>query len=708
MDNIKSERDINCLIHLAWIFVDDIGIPTGEVWLYDKTSSALPITALQGAEDIAVPVLLEWEQNHWQTVSGKYTDFGRVLKKRLKLMHTHYPLRTEREMIKHGDYVYFEENGCICRFQQDIGEESLEVLVSLDDLGLPDHLIQRIRISPKQGFLAFTLKGSEREESTCIVLNLRSGPQVEHCIPNTLSFEWVSDSILFHTRQENLHCHHVYVTDFSNDCANKLVYKEQDSRFFVDIYSTRDKRFLTINSNSKSTSEVWLVDTNRPLEPPFLVQQRVPGMVYHVEHRQDYLYILTTYGKSAEYKLMRAPLSCDLETWKVLYEVKSEGKVVDMEMSKDHCVMFLKYQNQPHLEVISLSNAKVQSIKLPAWACAFECDPHTEYEASDIHFYLTSPIQYPVLFVHSLLENRLSVEASYNASSHGCYRTEKLQAKSQDGTLVPVTVFYKASGEDLKQRPLLIHVYGAYGMDLNMSFKVEKRMLVDDGWILAYCHVRGGGELGCSWHKEGILDKKQNGLDDLRACIKHLHEVGFSQSRHTALEASSGGGVLAGALYNTDPGLFQAMVLEAPFLNVLNTMMDTSLPLTIEEQEELGDPISNHKYSKCMKTYCPYQNIKPQNYPSVLITAYDNDQRIPLEGLLRYTKKLRKAVDEFYSSKTMSVYKMPTILLHVLPGGSHCDSLTWEDSLQKVSMHLAFLYKELNIMKRDHTKKRVN
>ncbi|XP_053316933.1 prolyl endopeptidase-like isoform X2 [Spea bombifrons] len=643
-------------------------------------------------------VLLDWERKHWQTVSVKYRDLADMLEKRLNVMHTNYPCRTETEMVRQGDYMYFEDNGCICRFQPKIGEESLEVLLCSDDIGLSDHIVQRIRISPKQNFLAVKFKSSEREESTCIIVKLGSVPEVVHCIQNMHSFEWVTESILFYTQQENLCCHHVFLTEYGDKYTSKLVYSEQDPRYFVDIYCTRDKRFLTINSNSKSTSEVWLVRCSHPLEDPVLVQKRVPGMIYHVEHRQGSLYLLTTHGESAEYKLMKAPLFCDMGHWKPVYEVKSKVKLVDMEMLKDHCMMVLKDHGHLRLDVISLTSEKVvHSVELPAWACAFEPGPHPQYEAENLSFYLSSPIQQAVLFNYSLSENRLAVEASYKDVNVEGYRTERIEAQSKDGTRVPVTVLYKGSSGDLKQRPLLIHVYGAYGMDLDMSFKAEKRLLVDDGWILAYCHVRGGGEKGHNWHKEGILDKKQNGVDDLRACVVHLHEQGFSQSNRTALEASSAGGVLAGALHNSAPGLFKTMVLEAPFLDVLNTMMDTTLPLTVEEQEEWGDPVSNSKHHQCIKMYCPYQNIRPQNYPSVLITVYENDQRVPLKGLLRYSKKLRNAADNYCHNAISPASAMPSILLDIQAGGSHCDSLSWQDSLQKVAMHLAFLYRELQL-----------
>ncbi|KAG8443629.1 hypothetical protein GDO86_008974, partial [Hymenochirus boettgeri] len=628
--------------------------------------------------------ILDSEQRRWQGASAKYRDLTLVLRKRLVHLHEQFPSYESREMIRYNDYTYIEDNGCI--YQQKTGEQSCEVLLSPEDVGLGEYQIQKIRVSTNQAFLAVTLKTFEIEESTCIVIKLGSVPRVTHRIQNVFTCEWVAESILLYTRQMNLQCRQVYGMDFNqSNCTAKLVYNENDYRFFVDLYSTRDGRYLTINSNSKDTSEVWLLDKTSPWEPPVLVQGRVPGVTYFIEHRDGFLYMLSNDGEDTEYKLLKAALSSDREMWELVYVIKKRTKLVDMEMLKDHCIMFLKKGNQLYLEVICLfTELVIQSIKLPAWTCALEPDHPPENRGGSCRFGLSSPVQYPVPFVYSGLENQLFVDGNHKAEMAQPYHSQRLEAKSKDGAVVPVTIFYKQNNKELRTRPLLVHVYGAYGMDLNMSFKMEKRMLVDDGWILGYCHVRGGGELGSDWHKEGILDKKHNGLNDLHCCISHLHELGYSQPRYTAIEAASAGGVLAGALYNSSPNLFKAMVLEAPFLDVLNTMMDISLPLTIEEMGEWGNPVSEKEYYRYIKTYCPYQNIGPKDYPSLLITAYTNDQRVPLKGLLRYIAKLRKALIEYRLKSKVPDDKIPSVYLDVRPGGSHCDSLSWEDSLQKV------------------------
>ncbi|NXU58471.1 PPCEL protein, partial [Turnix velox] len=627
--------------------------------------------------------LLKSEQENWNVISGRYKALTKSIKEKLEEFHNKYMFNSGSPRIRFGENVYFEENGCIFFSKADDDEGNVEILFSTEDFGFSDAFIQRIRISPDQRYMAISLKSENSEEATCIIMKLGHFPAVEKVIPSVFSFEWATNDALYYTSQKNLKCQNVFMTTFTNQKQTELVYAEQDARFFVDIYCTKDRRFLTINSNSKTTSEVWLVDCRHPFKPPALVQARTKGLIYHVEHRKDELYILTTYGEPAEYKLMKAPVdSCGMENWQLVYTLEEKSKLVDLEVFSDHCVMFLKNAGLLYLNVISLLSHSVQTIKLPTWACEFELESHPEHTTSTCYFQLTSPVHPPKHFAYSFKENNLIEQAVQEVPIIRNCHTTRLLAKSKDETLVPITVFHNMNSKELHRKPLLVHVYGAYGIDLNMSFKEEKLMLFEEGWILAYCHVRGGGELGLSWHKDGSQHNKLNGLHDLKACITLLHEQGFSQPKYTALTAASAGGVLAGALCNTHPELIRAMVLQAPFVDVLNTMMQTHLPLTIEEQEEWGNPLADEKCMMYIKSYCPYQNIKTQYYPSVFITAYENDQRVPLIGILRYAQKLRKAVLDHASKASKKGNQIPDVILNIQANGSHCDS-SWEDSLNE-------------------------
>uniref|UniRef100_A0A8C8ZAM6 Prolyl endopeptidase n=1 Tax=Prolemur simus TaxID=1328070 RepID=A0A8C8ZAM6_PROSS len=532
--------------------------------------------------------------------------------------------------IKHGGFVYYQEGCCLVRCKdEEADNDNYEVLFNLEELKLDQPFIDCIRVAPDEKYVAAKIRTEDSEASTCVVVKLCDQPVMEASFPNVSSFEWVKDEededVLFYTFQRNLRCHDVYRATFGDNKRNERFYTEKDPSYFIFLYLTKDSRFLTMNIMNKTTSEVWLIDGLSPWDPPVLIQKRIRGVLYYVEHRDDELYILTNVGEPTEFKLMRTAADTPaIMNWDLFFTMKRNTKVIDMDMFKDHCVLFLKHSNLLYVNVIGLADDSVRSLK--------------------------------------------------------------------DGKLVPMTVFHKTDSEDLQKKPLLVHVYGAYGMDLKMNFRPERRVLVDDGWILAYCHVRGGGELGLQWHADGRLTKKLNGLADLEACIKTLHGQGFSQPSLTALTAFSAGGVLVGALCNSNPELLRAVTLEAPFLDVLNTMMDTTLPLTLEELEEWGNPSSDEKHKSYIKRYCPYQNIKPQHYPSIHITAYENDERVPLKGIMNYTKKLQEAITK-HTEDTGEGYQAPNIILDIHPGGNH----VIEDSHKKITAQFKFLYEELGL-----------
>uniref|UniRef100_A0A8D2JRX9 Prolyl endopeptidase n=1 Tax=Sciurus vulgaris TaxID=55149 RepID=A0A8D2JRX9_SCIVU len=532
--------------------------------------------------------------------------------------------------VKHGGFVYYQEGCCLVRSKdEEADNDNYEVLFNLEELKLDQPFIDCIRVAPDEKYVAAKIRTEDSEASTCVVVKLSDQPVMEASFPNVSSFEWVKDEededVLFYTFQRNLRCHDVYRATFGDNKRNERFYTEKDPSYFVFLYLTKDSRFLTINIMNKTTSEVWLIDGLSPWDPPVLIQKRIHGVLYYVEHRDDELYILTNVGEPTEFKLMRTAADTPaIMNWDLFFTMKRNTKVVDLDMFKDHCVLFLKHSNLLYVNVIGLADDSVRSLK--------------------------------------------------------------------DGKLVPMTIFHKTDSEDLQKKPLLVHVYGAYGMDLKMNFRPERRVLVDDGWILAYCHVRGGGELGLQWHADGRLTKKLNGLADLEACIKTLHGQGFSQPSLTTLTAFSAGGVLVGALCNSNPELLRAVTLEAPFLDVLNTMMDTTLPLTLEELEEWGNPSSDEKHKNYIKRYCPYQNIKPQHYPSIHITAYENDERVPLKGIVNYTEKLKEAIME-HAKDTGEGYQAPNIILDIQPGGNH----VIEDSHKKITAQIKFLYEELGL-----------
>ncbi|KAJ8418461.1 hypothetical protein AAFF_G00141700 [Aldrovandia affinis] len=630
--------------------------------------------------------ILEYSKAHLQ----KLRNQERFFKRKIRAVYKRYSEVPDGILVQGRRHVYFEEGNSIYRMGLEQGDQNVEEVLCADEEGHREWILQRVRISPGERLLAATLRTPWSEEARCLLVRIwgpPDPPQPLLTLNRVFSFEWATDDVLFFCSQEDLRCRRVFLLDLSAvEPKSTLVYEEQDPEFFVEVSSTRDRKLLTVNCSSKSSSEVWLIDCATPLARPTLVQPRLPGMVYHVEHRNQQLFILANTAAGREYQLLRAPLvSPSMENWQPVFTPAPGTGLRDMELLRDHCVLAVRTPSGPlGLQAVPLADpTSVSALQLPLWACSLK----------------TQPSHYaPTLFHYSPREHQLYLQATAGAPLPD-YHTTRLEVPSQDGIMVPVTVFHTHSWDDLKGAPLLLHVYGAYGLDINMGFSPEKRLLLEEGWVLAYCHVRGGGERGLGWHQAGHLEGKQRGVEDLAACIQRLFDLGVSQPALTALTARSAGAVLGGALCNQHPHLLRAVTLQAPFLDVLGTMLDPALPLTIEERGEWGDPLSDPRYMDCIASYCPCHNITPQLYPSMLITAYEGDQRVPLAGVWRYVERLTAAVHAHVRglSTSESEPPHPSIVLDLQPGGDHFGPEDFDLSLEEASRRLAFLYRELGI-----------
>ncbi|MCI4376602.1 hypothetical protein PGIGA_G00190240 [Pangasianodon gigas] len=601
-------------------------------------------------------------------------------------------------------HVYTVEEHGVYRAARGEDEQHIVPVLSADWAGDVDGTIQRVRLSPSESMLAATLKSNSSEAARCLLVRLKpyTIPQEPMLIlDNVFSFEWATDDVLYYTTQEGLRCRHVCRLHLTNTGARStLVYEEEDPEFFVEVIRSRDQRLLTINCSSKSSSEVWMIDSRSPLSPPKLVQPRQPGLLYHVEHSDNQLYVLANTGPGHEYELLRTPPSSPaMRYWEPVFSPGPGALIKDMEMLPDHCVFTMRGpQGRLRLQTFPLKTPRDVTIHhLPSWACAVETERSDTLKRNVFHFLLSSPVHPPARYLLSPTDERpLSCERVLQHTTLSECHTTRLQAISQDGTEVPLTLFHTKSLADLSDVPLLLHVYGAYGLDLNMAFSPEKTLLLEDNWALAYCHVRGGGECGLAWHRAGCLQHKQNGVEDLTACIQTLFQSGVSQPALTALTARSAGAVLAGALCNQHPHLLRAVLLQAPFLDVLSTMQDSSLPLTVEERGEWGDPLAYTQDWDNIASYCPCHNITPQLYPSMLITAYSEDSRVPLVGVLKYVEKLKKAIQTHTSNLSIKGH-VPAIILDLQPGGDHFGPEDYDQSMREIARQLAFLYTTLGL-----------
>ncbi|XP_059928859.1 prolyl endopeptidase-like isoform X1 [Gadus macrocephalus] len=662
----------------------------------------------------------------------KYKNLQKNFKRRLRASYSKFADLQDESLICGRDYVY--SVGCEGIYRRDWRQKEAELLLDLEQCcpGGEDGgergewAVQRVRVSPSERHLAATMKSSHREQARCVVVKQADAAtqkdlsKILFTLHNVFSFEWANDEVLFYTTQEGLRCSRVFCLDLNSPATiPRPVFEDTQPDVFVEVALSRDGRILTINSSSKTDSEVWLINVTTPTLEPLLVQRRLPGLMYHVEHWRDGLVILANTGPGQEYQVLKAPLSGpSLGSWVPVYTPCPEVTLKDMEVVGEHCVLTTREASGGlALTVVPLASPLGGfSLPLPLWACS--CESRIPGPADPRHalqLLLSSPAHPQEHFsfqpMDRLLLSRPEREGTPPERGRGGeHVTKRLEVQSQDGTRVPVTLFHSVAAGCLQRAPLLLHVYGAYGRDLNMHFSPESRLLLDLGWVLAYCHIRGGGELGLSWHRQARMKGKRAGVEDLRACLLQLHARGISSPSRSAINASSAGAVPVGALCNTDPHLVRAVTLQAPFVDVLGTMMDGSRPLTVEEREEWGDPTADPQHRLAIASYCPLHNITPQCYPSMLLTAYSEDGRVSLDGVVQYAERVQQAVHTHFTAlHGAECERAPRVVLNVQPGADHFGPNHFDLVLEETgrrsggartgesALQMAFLYTELGL-----------
>ncbi|XP_078477807.1 prolyl endopeptidase-like [Lampetra planeri] len=643
----------------------------------------------------------------------KYQDMQRYFRRRLKATYGRYSDLPDLSVVHGCHHVYFTDGDSIYRMNK--GQSEPEQVLDLQSVpggeettgreredGCCQWTVQRIRLSPHEKHLAATLKSTRRKDLRCVVVRLeQKNPPLDPSpivltLDHVFSCEWATDDVLFYTPLVGLRCSRVHRLDLSS-CGGTTtcVYEETQPDVFVEVALSRDRQILTINCSSRTSSEVLLVHAASPTLEPLLVQPRQPELLYHVTHWRNCLIILASTGRGQEYQVVRAPLSApSMGLWETLFAPSPGTVIKDMDVVGDHCVLVVRTQAH-ELELIVIPLTQPETFRRVQTKSPGLADSHSQFE-----FLISSPVQPPVPYcLH--LEEGLLLPGTDNTPppkiQHSSLPT-RLEASSQDGTLVPVTLFHTAPLGGLKQAPLLVHVYGAYGRDVSMDFCPDRRLLLEGGWALAYCHIRGGGERGLSWQRQARMEGKEKGVEDLRACLDHLFSLDVSSPALTALTACSAGAVPVGALCNRHPHMMQAVTLKAPFLDVLGTMEDPTLPLTLEDREEWGDPVGNPDHRLTIASYCPLRNITPQRYPSLLVTAYSRDDRVSLAGIQKYTEQLRSAVEMYFNRKPTSEHEpQPNILLRIQPGANHSGPEDVDSMLEEEALQLAFLYTELGL-----------
>ncbi len=524
-----------------------------------------------------------------------------------------------------------------------------EILLDVNDLARDHDFYQLgvLTVSPNHRCLAYSFDTTGSEVHRLRFKDLESGQLYPDTIENTgHAAAWANDSqTLFYTvldptlRPYEIR-RHTLGTDASGD---GVVFSEPDEAFFVSVDKTRSRRCVLISSDSKTISEVWWCSADRPDETIRVVHPRERGVEYTVDHHEDRFLILTNDG-AKNFKIMTAPMATPgKEHWETLVAHDPAVKIDAIDAFRSHLVAWVRKNGltAAHVRDWATGDAHDISFDEPAYAIGDSRNP--EYDTDVLRFTyssLTTPLSvfdYDMRLRDRTLMKRYEVLGGYDPSE---YRSERLMATAPDGTQIPISLAYRGDLPRDGRRPLLLYGYGSYGLSIEPTFSSARLSLLDRNVVFAIAHIRGGGAMGRQWYEDGKMLRKRNTFTDFIAVAEHLVEQGYTSSDRLALRGGSAGGLLVGAVCMMRPDLCKAVVAEVPFVDIVNTMSDPTIPLTVTEYEEWGNP-GEREFYEYMMSYSPYDNVERRAYPDLLVTAGLNDPRVQYWEPAKWVAKLR-------------------------------------------------------------------
>lgn len=504
-----------------------------------------------------------------------------------------------------------------------------------------------LSVSPNHQLLIYSTDTVGSERYTLHVKNLTTGKLFDEEITNTgYSVAWANDNKTFfytvidQTKRPYVLLRHVLGTDPERD---EVVYREADSTFWLHVSRTRSREYLIINTGSRTSCEEYYLDADTPTKPFTLIHPRKAECEYFVEHHDEQFYILTN-EDAQNYKVMVVPTANpSRENWQEYIAHRDSVKIESIDAFKEHLVVYERERGLPTIRIINLMTGETHYVDFPEPVYNYWPTGNREYNTNLLRFMYTSLVTPRSVFDYNMatktreLKKQYEVLGGYDASQ---YQSERIFAEASDGTKIPISLVYKKGMEKDGSAPLILYGYGAYGSSWDPYFSSNRLSILDRGCIYAIAHIRGGGEMGRYWYEQGKLFNKMNTFTDFIACAEHLISKKYTSVNKFVISGGSAGGLVVGAAMNMRPDLFKAVIADVPFVDLMNTMLDPTIPLTVLEYDEWGDPNKEEDYYY-MKSYSPYDNVVAQDYPNILVTAGLYDARVQYWEAAKWVAKLR-------------------------------------------------------------------
>ncbi|MEI6815306.1 MAG: S9 family peptidase [Bacteroidota bacterium] len=523
------------------------------------------------------------------------------------------------------------------------------------------------------------------------VKDLFSGQDLDFEKENVQSFTMANDNetMFYVIGNKSLRPYQLYRCKLGKNDATELVFEETDDLFNLGVDKSKTKDFIYIVSESFTSSETLLIPANEPMTEPILFLKRQKDVEYHVAHHKDCIFVLYKDEQHKNSMVFEAPISGyeNRNTWKEIISHDNAVMIEGMDVFENHLVVFIRKNGLNEIRVMNLKDKSMQNITFPE--AVYTVSPmYTPEYSSKKYRYNYASMNRPNTVFDFDMENgttemlkQQEVPGGFNADD---YSVERLWAKAADGTEIPMAVVYKKTLKRDGKNPALLYAYGSYGINTDAHFRSSVFSLVDRGFVFGIAQIRGGSEMGEVWYESGKLMNKMNTFTDFIACAEHLIKEQYTSSDRLAIMGGSAGGLLMGAVVNLRPELFKVVIGMVPFVDVINTMLDTSLPLTTQEYEQWGNPNEEAAY-KYILSYSPYDNVHARDYPDMLITGGLNDSQVSYHEPAKWTAKLR----------TMNTGKS-LILLKTNMESGHGGATGRFDGLKEIAFNYSFIIKRIS------------
>jgi oligopeptidase B len=535
-----------------------------------------------------------------------------------------------------------------CRHLVPEGPE--EILLDENDLAEGHDYFQLgvFDVSEDHTLLAYSEDTTGGESYVLHVKDLRTGELLPDQLDGTYySLAWCNDgrSFYYTVHDEAMRPHRLYLHRLGEDQdRDTLVCEEADERFYLSVGKTRSKEYVLVTLESMTTSEVHFARAATGTSDFRLVATRRQDLEYYLEHQGD-CFLIWTNDKGRNFRLVEAPVDDPPpERWKEVVPHRTDVKLDGVLAFANHVVRYERETGLPRLVVSALPTGAEHVIEMPEPVYGLWPGPNASYESSLLRFIytsLTTPtshFDYDMQTRERTLVKEDPILGDFDSSN---YVTQRVFAEAPDGARIPISIVHRKGVSPDQPKPCLLDAYGSYGASSDPYFRSTRLTLLDRGFVFAIAHVRGGGELGKPWHDDGRMLRKRNTFTDFIACAEHLIAEGYTSSDRLVIEGGSAGGLLMGAVTNLRPDLFFAVVAHVPFVDALNTILDPTLPLTILEHEEWGNPTESREVYEYMLSYSPYDNVEPQSYPHLLVIGGLNDPRVHYWEPAKWVAKLR-------------------------------------------------------------------